>query len=153
MWFAKTFGLELQSANFKDEHELGGNYTFSYSEKVGKAYKDLTEDDQQKVKNVLFVLDKFCIGNEAYHELSMIDGNELPRSYLIKQCKDELNKLCHISRTPGSAQGAQLDFLTELESVVQKQVWFVVTRYQNYFMKNFQHKVDLSRISLFGTLV
>lgn len=121
LWFAKTFGLELQSANFKDE--LRANHTLSYCEKVQKSYKDLAEEDQQNVKNVLFILDKFCIGGEAYHELSMIDGNdELPKSYLIKQCKDELNKLCHITRTPGSAQGAQLDFLTELESVVQKQV-------------------------------
>ena len=125
LWFAKTFGLELQSVIFKDHH--GANHTMTYSEKVRRSYKDLTEADQQKVRNVLFILDKFCIGDEAYHELSMIDGNEeLPRSYLIKQCKDELNKLCHITRTPGPAQGAQLDFLAELESVIQNQVRFVI---------------------------
>ena len=124
LWFAKTFGLDLQSAIFKDEH--GENHTLTYSENVRRSYKDLTEADQQKVKNILFILDKFCIGDEAYHELSMVDGNEeLPRSYLIKQCKDELNKLCHITRTPGSAQGAQLDFQVELESVIQNQVCFV----------------------------
>ncbi len=124
LWLAKTFGLDLQSTIFKDEH--GANHTLTYSEKVRRSYKDLTEADQQKVRNVLFILDKFCIGDEAYHELSMVDGNEeLPRSYLIKQCKDELNKLCHITRTPGSAQGAQLDFLAELESVIQNQVFFV----------------------------
>jgi hypothetical protein len=100
----------------------------TYSENVRRSYKDLTEADQQKVKNVIFILDKFCIGDEAYHELSMVDGNEeLPRSYLIKQCKDELSKLCHITRTLGSAQGAQLDFLAELDSVIQNQVCFVRT--------------------------
>ena len=125
LWFAKTFGLELQSVIFKDHH--GANHTMTYSEKVRRSYKDLTEADQQKVRNVLFILDKFCIGDEAYHELSMIDGNEeLPWSYLIKQCKDELNKLCHITQTPGPAQGAQLDFLAELESVLQNQVRFVI---------------------------
>ena len=124
LWFAKTFGLDLQSAIFKDEH--GENHTLTYSENVRRSYKDLTEAYQQKVKNILFILDKFCIGDEAYHELFMVDGNEeLPRSYLIKQCKDELNKLCHITRTPGSAQGAQLDFQVELESVIQNQVCFV----------------------------
>ena len=71
LWFAKTFGLELQSVIFKDHH--GANHTMTYSEKVRRSYKDLTEADQQKVRNVLFILDKFCIGNEAYHELSMID--------------------------------------------------------------------------------
>ena len=49
-----------------------------------------------------------------------IDG--LPRSYLIKQCKEELNKLCHITGVPGPAQGAQVDFITELKSVIENQV-------------------------------
>ena len=91
LWFSKTFGLELDCIKFKDE--LGGSHTISYSEKVRKSYKNLGEADQQEVKNVLFILDKFCIGEEAYHELTMTEGNDgLPRSYLIKQCKDDLNK-------------------------------------------------------------
>ena len=45
-------------------------------------------------------------------------GEDLPRSYLIKQCKDDLNKMCHITRTPGAVAGAQLDFDAELESVL-----------------------------------
>ncbi|KAK2550530.1 hypothetical protein P5673_028729 [Acropora cervicornis] len=49
-------------------------------------------------------------------------GEDLPRSYLIKQCKDDLNKMCHITRTPGAAAGAQLDFDAELESVLKKQI-------------------------------
>ncbi|CAB3992347.1 Hypothetical predicted protein [Paramuricea clavata] len=47
----------------------------------------------------------------------LYDG--LPRSYLIRQCKDEINKLSHIVRTPGTAPGAQLDFMSELKSVVE----------------------------------
>ena len=75
------------------------------------------------MKSVLFVVDKFCIGDAAYHELTMcIGGEDLPRSYLIKQCKDDLNKLCHITKTPGAAAGAQLDFDAKLESVLKKQV-------------------------------
>ena len=75
------------------------------------------------MKSVLFLLDKFCIGDTAYHELTLCSGGEdLPCSYLIKQCKDDLNKLCHIARTPGVAPGAQLDFATELGSVLRKQV-------------------------------
>ena len=91
--------------------------------KMGKCFNDLSEEDQDKVKSVLFLLDKFCIGDAAYHELTMCSGGgDLPRSYLIKQCKDDLNKLCHITRTPGVAPGAQLDIATELESVLKKQV-------------------------------
>lgn len=75
------------------------------------------------MKSVLFVVDKFCIGDAAYHELTMcIGGEDLPRSYLIKRCKDDLNKLCHITKTPGAAAGAQLDVDAKLESVLKKQV-------------------------------
>ena len=88
-----------------------------------KGFNDLLEEDLDKVKSVLFLLDKFYIGDAAYHELTMCSGGEdLPWSYLLKQCKDDLNKLCHITRTPGEAPGAQLHFTTELESILKKQV-------------------------------
>ena len=76
------------------------------------------------MQSALFILDKFCIGEAAYHELSMLGENYRLRSYLIKQCQDEINKINHIVRTPGSAQGVQLDFITELKSVVQDMVRF-----------------------------
>ena len=49
-------------------------------------------------------------------------GEDFPRSYLIKHCKDDLNALCHITRTPGVAPGTQLDFATELELFLKKQI-------------------------------
>ena len=95
---------------------------FTYEPKK-KGYHELSEEEKQKVQNVLFILDKFCIEDAAYHELTMLcENNSLPRSYLNKQCKDEMNKTNHIVRTPGPAQGAQLDFITELKSVVQDMV-------------------------------
>ena len=121
LWFSKTFGLEIHTVIFKDDKGL--DHILSYAEKERKSYKDLSDADQQMIKNILFVLDKFCIGDEAYHELSMLEGNEnLSHSYLIKQCKNDLSHLCHISRTAGAPQGAQLDFLSELESVIQDKV-------------------------------
>ncbi|CAB3978408.1 Hypothetical predicted protein [Paramuricea clavata] len=116
LWFSKTFGLDIQDVSFVDEN--GKQHTFSYQSKEKRGYKDLSEEEKQKVKNILFILDKFCIGDASYHELTMLyDG--LPRSYLIKQCKDEINKLSHIVRTPGTAPGAQLDFMSELKSIHQ----------------------------------
>ena len=58
LWFAKSFGLDLQSAVFVDKH--GGNHTLSYSEKVLTSYKDLSEVDQEKVKSMLFILHWRC---------------------------------------------------------------------------------------------
>ena len=53
----------------------------------------------------------FCIEEAPYHELTMAAaGAGLPRSYLIKQCKESPNAVTHIERTPGKAEGAQLNF-------------------------------------------
>ena len=121
LWFAKTFGLDLQNVSFTDEN--GVSHTLSYNGNEKRGYKDLPEEEKQKVRNILFILDKFCIGEAAYHELTMVSpDSDLPRSYLIKQCKEDLKSICHITRTPGSAQGAQIDFIKELQSVIQKKV-------------------------------
>ena len=50
-------------------------------------------------KTLKFLLDKFCASDELYHELSVF-SESLPRSYLIKQKRNELTKLCHLERTP-----------------------------------------------------
>ena len=42
----------------------------------------------------------------------VVDG--LPRSYLIQQCRTELNKLCHIDRLPGKQPGAKVHDIREL---------------------------------------
>lgn len=124
LWFAETYGLKLEFVNFVDgngeEHELEFR-----DGKTKRGYKDLPEDEQDKIKQILFIQDKFCIGEAAYHELTMTTaGDGLPRSYLIKQCKDALNDLCHIERTPGKAEGAQVNFRNELCKVIKKHVSF-----------------------------
>ena len=102
---------------------MASSHILSYDKSEKKSFNDLSEEEQDKLKSVLFVLDKFCIGDAAYHELTMcIGGENLPQSCLIKQCKDDLNKLGHITSAPSAAAGAQLDFDAELESVLKKQV-------------------------------
>ena len=44
--------------------------------------------NMEKVEQILYLLDKFCVSDEFYHEFSMIE-NGLPRSYLIKQCRSD----------------------------------------------------------------
>lgn len=122
LWFAETYGLKLESANFSDNS--GASYGLTFNDCAQKKkYKDLPEAEKQKIKQILLIQDKFCIGEAAYHELTMIPaGESLPRSYLIKQCKDSLNELCHIERTPGKAEGAQFNLYNSLQSAIQKHV-------------------------------
>ena len=94
---------------------VGVLHTIDYQaeEKRNKSYKDLSEEEKERVKLVLYITDKFCIGEAAYHELAMTDGGgKLPRSYLVKQC----NSLCHITRTPGKEEGPQLGLESELQN-------------------------------------
>lgn len=72
-------------------------------------FEALSDDEKAKVERVLFLLDKFCVGDLFYHELTMVlDG--LPKSYLVKQRRDKLNSICRITCTPGSTEGAQMVF-------------------------------------------
>lgn len=128
LWFASTFGLQLSSVEFNDD--TGKTHTIEYQVEEGKkSYNELSDKEKEKVQQVLYITDRFCISEAAYHELTMtVNGEDLPRSYLVKQCKTDLNRLCHISRTPGEYDGAQLDFESELENTIKKQV-SVIVRY------------------------
>lgn len=67
LWFAKNFGLELDTVNLLEEN--GSSHTITYKESNhGKAYKDLPKGEQEKVKTILFLLDSFCVSDAACHE-------------------------------------------------------------------------------------
>ena len=88
-----------------------------------RGYKDLPKEEQEKMRNILFIMNKFCIGEADYHKLTMFSpSNDLPKSYLVKQCKDDMKNICHVTRTPGYTQGAQVDIMEELQSVIQRKV-------------------------------
>ena len=105
LWFAESFGLKLETLNVS---EMKTGITICQQKRM-QCIDDLSEDDKSKVETVLFLLDKICVGDSFYHELSMED-DELPRSYLIKQRRGQLNNICHISSTPGDEEGAQVPF-------------------------------------------
>ena len=115
LWFAESFGLTLESTTFTDKNAT--NYTFSHTTPShGKMYKDLSEREKSRVEEILYIVDQFCIGEAAYHELTMAPaGAGLPRSYLIKQCKESLNAV-------GKAEGAQLNFYETLCVEIEKHV-------------------------------
>ena len=124
LWFCKSFRLHVSSIKLIDE--FGEDHCLSTGSKKGsRSYKDLPEKEKQDIQQVLFIMDKFCIGEAAYHELTCCaGGQELPRSYLVKQCKEDLNKLCSIERTPGEAIGAAFNFHDELSTVIENMVSF-----------------------------
>ena len=119
LWFATTLGLLLKSVCFVDSE--GTSHQLNYSGDKLKTYSELPEEDQEQIKTVLSITDKFCVSDASYHELTKTSGGEsLPRSYVKRQCKNDLNQLCHIVRTPGAESGAQLNLEDELTSRIEE---------------------------------
>ena len=120
LWFLESFGFNIESLSLIALD--GEKVKLKYDGSPKTAYQCLSQEDQDIIKSVVYIMDKFCVSDVAYHELSMVDQEGLPRSYLIKQCRQDLNKLCSITRTPGEWPGAQLSFSTELKHQLSKQV-------------------------------
>lgn len=59
-------------------------------------------------------MDKFGVGDEFIHKLSMTVEDFPVKSYLIKQCRPDLNKQVKISTTPGLAQYSFKELLTDI---------------------------------------
>ena len=137
LWFSESFGLHLDSVKVVDDSGKAHRLPLG-SEKSLKGYAQLSDEEQQDIQQVQYLLDKFCIGEAAYHELTCCPGGELPRSYLVKQCKENLNKLFYIERTPGQANGASLNFHDELNTVIEKMVSL------KYFLKMHRNIVTSS---------
>lgn len=130
LWFSKWFGIEVESVVINDgsgdvrrlnlKTADGDGNAVDNAGDVGsdgeggeKGYERLSKEEKEKVEKVLFLLDKFCVGDMFYHEFSFVcDG--LPKSYLIKQCRDTFNNMCHITSLPGSHNGCQVNSVTDL---------------------------------------
>ena len=91
------------------------------SSKRGTIYASLSGDDKATVESILFVMDKFGVGDPFMHELSMIMEG-CSKSYLFKECRSHLNSNCNIKTTPGKAPGAQLSFVEQLKDQICEQV-------------------------------
>ena len=70
-------------------------------------FNTLSDSEKERVEAVLFLMDKFAVDDPFVHELSMLI-NGMPRSYLIKQCRDNLNSSCTVKPTSGPEPGAQI---------------------------------------------
>ena len=114
LWFYESLDLKLSHINFRDD--TGCDYSLYYHTNNGSS--DLSEDDQCNLKKVLFLLETFCVGNEFYHELSIL-SEDLSRSYLIKQQRSNLNKTYHMERTLGQFPGAKIYYTSTLANHVR----------------------------------
>jgi hypothetical protein len=73
----------------------------------------LPEEERQKIKDLLFILENINVSESAYRELTVFcDG--LPRKYLVSQCREDINSIYHFERIPGNIPGAYISLESEL---------------------------------------
>lgn len=99
------------------DQKHGKTYTIDLEHKETPVAGSEKEDDD-KVEQVLYLLDTFCASDELYHELTIM-CDELPKSYLIKQKRNQLNDICTIERVPGHYPGAQISFTETLKTHIK----------------------------------
>ena len=99
LWFASSFGLQLKSLTV-EENDTGKIHDVKCHQHVPNlepttstdqsgetsTFSSLPLEDKNMVEQILFLLDKFCV----------VIVNGLPRSYLLKQCRHDLNDMCHL---------------------------------------------------------
>ena len=79
------------------------------TEKKMRTYEKLTTADKQKYQGILFIMGKFFISWEVYHELTQKDDT-LQRSYLVEGCQTAFDSHWQLTKKPGNQPGAELPF-------------------------------------------
>ena len=85
------------------------------------AYEKLPETEKEKIRGILFIMDKFSISWEAYHELTQQDQT-LPTSYLVQGCQGTIDSSWNIRKAPGDQPGAELPLEDLLKQQIEKHV-------------------------------
>ena len=83
----------------------------------------LPEEEKEKVKSVLFIMNKFSVSLRAYSGLAQ-EFKELPLPYLVEGHQKEIDKDWseQMTRTPGTHPGAELPFKELLSHEIAKHV-------------------------------
>ena len=84
LWFSQACGFCVKLLTIK-EADIEKTYKINVETKAQKSGECSTpatntnDSKMEKVEQILYLLDKFCVSDEFYHEFSMIE-NGLPRS-------------------------------------------------------------------------
>ena len=98
LWFCDSFGLDLLSVSFKSKAGRSVTLDYQVTPVPHEPQSQSSSADNQELA-ILFLLDKFGISDEVYHELSMANPF-LPRSYLIKRVRERISNSIVIKRLP-----------------------------------------------------
>lgn len=79
----EQFGLKFLTLEVKQKDGVHQNINFNHAEPT-TSESGMSDEDKNQIEKVLFLMDKFGVSEEFYHELSMI-FSDLPRSIVCSQ--------------------------------------------------------------------
>ena len=102
LWFAESFGLV---PDYVQVHKAvsGSPLKISFTDDTLSSPSP-SEDDYSKVQQMLYIVDRFAVSDDAYHELSIVSN--LPPLYRLKQARTTLNSSLTLNRFDGPYPGA-----------------------------------------------
>ena len=111
LWFSESFGLVPEYITLH-KAKSGSLVRVPLGEIQQSCSVDTTETNRDKVCQVLYILDRFAVSDEAYHELRMSSKEEgngsttLPPLHILKRTRREMNSEMEIVRLLGAYPGA-----------------------------------------------
>ncbi len=77
--------------------------------------------DSEQLHQMLYLLDRFAVSDEFYHQLSMVNRS-LPKSYKIKEARQRINSNIELKRLPKPYSGCYRSFKRCLEEAIITEV-------------------------------
>ena len=90
------------------------------------SYEKLHDLEKEKVKSIVYIMDRFSLSGECYHEMAQLEPN-FPRSYIVEGCVKSMNRHWNVTKTPGICAGAELPFKMLLEKEIEKLVSLITS--------------------------
>ena len=114
LWFADSFNIDLLAIYFqvKDSNDT---IQLEYNN------NSCTSSEISTANQILYLLDRFAVSDELYHELSMICPT-LPRSHTIRKLRSSISNNVEIIRLPTPYFGAYRPLLASIKAALQTYV-------------------------------
>ena len=121
LWFSESFGLIPEYVHLR-KTKSGSPVKVPFSpSNLRISSEQPTADDHEKVLQTLYILDRFAVSDESYHELGTLSGT-LPPLYKVKKARNIINESLEIERLPSPYLGAFRPFYNTLLKELTKAV-------------------------------
>ena len=109
LWFAHSFGLQPEFVQFRKVSSESSLKVSLEASPSNESPPSKTQEDFDRVHPVLYLLDKFAVSDEVYHELQLL-SSDLPPTHRVKQARKALNESVTFERLPPPFPGAYRSF-------------------------------------------